>query len=380
MKLGVAGIFKNEFDYILEWIAYHQLAGVDRFFIADNISNDGSSQLLEALDYLGVINRIYFPRIGDGGPQAPAYNHILHRYGSEVDLLGFIDADEFMVSTNDLSLKENLFAFASIEDAGALALNWRNFGSSRRKFKGEGLVIERFLRASQKNHIANRHIKTVLKPSMALRMNIHECILESGRYYSGNLEPTVFEKGTPFEPKTIEVLYDRIRINHYVVKSRQEHIMNKEWKGSGGGSARRQKGEAYFKDHDLNDELDDALACFAGDVKRRIENLRERLSTESPYLCFGKAHVNVMPKVVGGWAVSEFEGPLKIRLLINGEEYLVNVDHERPDVFRKGISNRRHCGFSFRPDRVLTSQDKIEAYIYGTSISAKVNYSLDSAS
>lgn len=376
MRLGVVSIFKNEYDYILEWIAYHQLAGVDSFFIADNISDDGSSQLLEALDYLGVINRLHFPRVGDTGPQVLAYNHILRQYGSEVDLLGFIDADEFLVSTNDLSLKENLLSFASIEDAGALALNWRNYGSSGRKLSGEGLVIDRFLNASKKDHIANRHIKTVLKPSMVQRMNIHECILKSGRYYSGDLSPTIFEKGGSFEPKTKDVIYDRVRINHYVVKSRQEHMMNKARKGSAAGSAGRHKGEAYFKAHDLNDVHDDILTHFSEDIKRTVDGLTEQLTKDSPYLCYGKSHVNVMPEIIGGWAVSEFDGPLKVRLLINGKEHIIDVDGERPDVYRKGLSNRLYCGFSFRPGKILTIDDKIEVYIYGTTIEAQVKYSI----
>ncbi|WP_226662953.1 glycosyltransferase family 2 protein [Microbulbifer aggregans] len=375
MRLGVAAIFKNECDYILEWIAYHQLIGVDRFFIADNVSDDGSSQLLEALDFLGVINRVYFPRVGETGPQAPAYNYILRQYGGEVDLLCFIDADEFIANTNGLSLKENLSAFHAMEDAGALALNWRNFGSSGHKFKGEGLVIERFKQASRKDHPANCHIKTILKPGMVQRMNIHECILESGRYYSPNLEPAVFEKGGACEPKTREVLYDRIRVNHYVVKSRQEHMLKKESKGSGAGSADRGKGEAYFKAHDLNDEFDDALTRYTGDVARGVEVLRSQLAMESPYLCFGKAHVNVMPKLIGGWAVSDLDKPLKVRLLINGKEHLVDVDRERPDLVRKGISGQLYCGFNFRPGRDMTVHDKVEAHIYGSSVKANVIYS-----
>ncbi|MFA0813009.1 glycosyltransferase family 92 protein [Microbulbifer epialgicus] len=380
MKLGIAAIFKNEYDYILEWIAYHKLMGVDNFYIADNVSDDGSSQLLEALDYLGVIKRVHFPRVGDVGPQVPAYNHILNYYGGEVDLLAFIDADEFIVSTNELSLKENLAAFHAIEDAGALALNWRNFGSSGHKVRSAGPVIERFRRASKKDHDFNRHIKTILKPSMVQKMNIHECTLKSGGYYSGNLEPTKFENGAPSEPKTVDVQYNRVRINHYVVKSRQEHIINKQRKGSGAGSAGRQKGESYFRAHDLNDELDDIMSSFVGDVKLVIKEVGEQLETKSPYLCYGKAVVNVTPEIISGWAISEFEGPLKVRLLINEQEHLVKVDCPRPDVLRKGISSHLNCGFRYKPSRVLTPEDKVEAYIYGTFLSAKVHYSFESVS
>ncbi|WP_444935015.1 glycosyltransferase family 2 protein [Microbulbifer sp. JTAC008] len=374
MKFGIAAIFKNEYEYILEWIAYHQLIGVDTFYIADNISDDGSSQLLESLDYLGVIKRVYFPRVGDMGPQVPAYNHILDNYGDEVDLLGFIDADEFIVSTNGMPLKDNLKAFDRIEDAGALALNWRNFGSSGRKFKGEGPVIERFMRASKKDHDFNRHIKTILKPKMTKKMHIHECILHSGRYYNANLEPTVFEDNMEIAPKTAEVTFECLRINHYVVKSRQEHLANKERKGSGAGSSTRRKGEGYFKGHDLNDEEDNTLIDLVPAVNQRVEELRAQVCDKSPYLCRGNAVVNAKPDLIFGWAASEFEGALKLRILINGSEYLVDVNKDRQDVVDRGLSRRLQCGFAFRPPKSLTLKDQVEAYIYGSAVECRVNF------
>ncbi|WNZ57243.1 glycosyltransferase family 2 protein [Microbulbifer sp. MKSA007] len=377
MKFGIAAIFKNEYEYILEWIVYHQLIGVDAFYVADNISDDGTSQLLEALDSLGVINRIYFPRVEDRGPQMPAYNLILNRFGDEVDLLGFIDADEFIVNTQDVNLKDLLSGFNQIEDAGALALNWRNFGSSGHRFKSDGLVIERFTQASKQGHEFNRHIKTILKPPMVEKMHVHECVLKAGCYYSANFQPTEFENGGPNEPKTAQVSYDGLRINHYVVKSRYEHAMKKEHKGSGAGSSTRKKGEAYFKAHDLNDEHDDALLCYVENVKNGVAQLKERIAAETPYLCYGKIFIDVGPDLITGWATAEFAGPIKIRLLINGEEYLVELNRDRPDVVRKGLSQNLKCGFAFKPKKSLSSRDEIEAYIYGTNIAAKVNSRLD---
>ncbi|WHI48555.1 glycosyltransferase family 92 protein [Microbulbifer sp. VAAF005] len=379
MKFGIAAIFKNEYEYILEWIVYHQLIGADAFYIADNISDDGSSQLLEALDSLGVVNRIYFPRVGDHGPQMPAYNMILNRFGDEVDLLGFIDADEFIVTGQDVNLKGLLSDFNQIEDASALALNWRNFGSSGHKFKSDGLVIERFTQASKPEHEFNRHIKTILKPSLVEKMHVHECVLKTGRYYSANFQPTEFENGGSSEPKTTQVIYDGLRINHYVVKSRHEHAIKKENKGSGAGSSTRKKGEAYFKAHDLNDEADDALLCHVESVKNGVVRLKERIAAETPYLCYGKIFVDVGPDLITGWATAEFSGAIKIRLLINGEEHLVELNRDRPDVVRKGLSQNLKCGFAFKPKMSLSNRDEIEAYIYGTKIAAKVNFRLDAS-
>ena len=40
LRLAIGAIFKNEGPYILEWIAFHRAVGVDRFFIADNASDE----------------------------------------------------------------------------------------------------------------------------------------------------------------------------------------------------------------------------------------------------------------------------------------------------------------------------------------------------
>ncbi len=59
--ISIGAIFKNEHPFILEWLAYHISLGVHDFYIADNISTDGSSELLHYLDKAGYIHRIEFP-------------------------------------------------------------------------------------------------------------------------------------------------------------------------------------------------------------------------------------------------------------------------------------------------------------------------------
>ena len=53
-RVAIAAIFRNEHPYVLEWIAHHRALGVAQFYIADNVSDDGTSELLQALDALGA--------------------------------------------------------------------------------------------------------------------------------------------------------------------------------------------------------------------------------------------------------------------------------------------------------------------------------------
>ncbi|TLM80009.1 glycosyltransferase family 2 protein [Microbulbifer harenosus] len=370
---GVAAILKNEADYVLEWLAYHSLIGFGPFFIADNVSDDGTSQLLEALDSLGIISRVFFPRKGDQGPQSAAYTHILRTHGHEVDLLAFIDADEFIVCPNGQSLPDNLRWFYETSDAGALALNWRCFGSSGEVFTKAKPVIERFTRCSEVHHDFNRHIKSLVKPSMVQRMLVHHCELKDGRYYGPDGQLSDFEDSRISAPRTVKVVGDGLRVNHYVVKSRQEHFLKKFSKGSVAGSAGRKKGEVYFKGHDRNECLDDTLLPYVADVKKGIDALKTRLATETPLWAFGSLHLSVKGSVIQGWAKSEFTGALKVRLLINGDEFIVDVDQERPDVVRAGVSDRLLCGFRFRHVRAFTENDEVQASIYGCFMPAVVH-------
>lgn len=72
LRLGIGAIFRNEAPYITEWVAHHRVLGVDQFFIADNDSIDGTSQLLRAMQELGYVHHINFPTPTGQAPQLPA--------------------------------------------------------------------------------------------------------------------------------------------------------------------------------------------------------------------------------------------------------------------------------------------------------------------
>ena len=99
-RLAIGAIIKNEAPYLLEWIAYHRVLGVERFFIADNGSTDGGSPLLAALDAAGLVRHLPFPDRPGERPQLPAYRAILAAHGHEADWIAFIDADEFLAPSS----------------------------------------------------------------------------------------------------------------------------------------------------------------------------------------------------------------------------------------------------------------------------------------
>ena len=51
LKIAVCAIFKDEAPYLLEWIAFHKMVGVDLFVLYDNGSSDGGSDVVRRSDF-----------------------------------------------------------------------------------------------------------------------------------------------------------------------------------------------------------------------------------------------------------------------------------------------------------------------------------------
>ena len=50
-KIAICAIFKDEAPYLLEWLAFHRMIGVDLFVLYDNGSNDGGADRIHASSF-----------------------------------------------------------------------------------------------------------------------------------------------------------------------------------------------------------------------------------------------------------------------------------------------------------------------------------------
>lgn len=375
MKIAIACIVKNEFDYILEWIAYHKkVIGINDFIIADNVSTDGTTQILEALDAIKLINRVHFPRVeADKGIQVSAYNHILEKYGDKYDYIAFVDADEFIVNNSsvpfDKLLKKN--------KPDALALNWRIFGSSGQYYQTHKLTVERFTLASRHDHKFNHHIKTILRPSCVNTMYVHHASLKKGNSYSNanfeevsfiqdlkDFSPSVNNAITPFSNP---ILNDSLYVAHYVVKSKSEHMDKKAIRGSAAGSALRQKGLGYFKGHDLNQVVCLDLFKHKKAVLNEMSNIEELLEKYSYFYKNTRYHLDRIDTQVSGWLSLNKGDKYTLKFLIDDiTEKEFKLDITRKDVCDAGLSSELVCGFSI--DLRPYDKEKLKIWFKGTNI------------
>lgn len=226
--LSVAVILKDEAAYMQEWIELHRLVGVDKFYIYDNGSLDNLKNILAPYINSGIVEYTYWP----GRCRTfEAYNDAVKRSCLKTKWLAIIDADEYIMPVEKATLPEVLKDY---EEFGGLGVNWVLFDGNDHIQKPEGLVIENYNRIRNVDTVGEHHIKTIFNPRLVRFADTHNCTYK-GKYYTvdENKKPI----GNPFPAEhwmsaynhikhavTQEPSINKIRINHYWCKSKEEYI------------------------------------------------------------------------------------------------------------------------------------------------------------
>lgn len=238
--LSVCAIAKNEGPYFKEWLDWHIGKGVDRFYIYDNDSTDGTRDILEPYIQQGIVHYKYWP--GER-QQLAAYDDCLEEHRFDSRWIAFIDLDEFIVPVQDDTIPEFLHRF---DGFAAVEVNWLIYGSGGQEHKSPGTVMERFKCHSVPTHRLNRQVKSIVDPRRVYTMiGCHEAARISGRAADSHGQP-IRKHFREREPQQ-----DVIRINHYAVRSREE-FAEKQARGRASGTQRVVK-DGYFNQYDLND-------------------------------------------------------------------------------------------------------------------------------
>ena len=258
-ELAITAILKNEAPYIKEWIEFHKLVGVQKFYLYDNESTDNIKEILKPyIDSKEVIYK-YFP---GKHAQIAAYQDSIHKNATKVKYMAFIDIDEFITPIKHNTIPEFIEYFEKKinHKIDAVGINWVMHGFNGHRTKPEGLVCENFFKCDYKTEV-NKHIKSIVNPrSVIVANNPHFCIHKPGSRIVNCNGENIF--GPFSDPYT-----DEIYINHYWTKSHEEYMI------------RCQKGKA---DHSIPTPLkyeSDYLSINNNDsMDRFIPLLKEKLS------------------------------------------------------------------------------------------------------
>lgn len=284
-RLGVAAVIKNELDALQEWFAFHLAVGVEHFIIADAGSSDGSYAYLRELSRLGLVTLVRRWGVDDSAGEPSAYLSLLAACPTRLDIVAFIDTDEFLLPLDEDSTQDNpaisekystsntpqpsglriwLGEIFSDPEVSALALNSACFGSSGERFRGDGLVIERFTQRSSRTFRYNRFYKSVVRPSRVSHFdNERHATLNTGHYVNSKGAPLQLVEGRSGVSR--RVCWQGARINHYAVKSVEEFVLGQVLQRTGSVLTATQD-DAYFSRFDRNGRECYAAQAWASHV------------------------------------------------------------------------------------------------------------------
>lgn len=375
MNVGIGAIFRDECEYILEWLAWHHLAGFRDFYVADNGSTDGTLALLEALELEGYIYLLYQPVLPQNA-QIKAYERILQVAVGNADAIYFIDADEFIChdSFEDGEEFRATQALLTPPQVGALALTWRLFGSSGKADFENKPVVERFTRYA--SYGSSRLVKSAVKIPFVQSVSVHYARLHDNVAYVDASGSIIDDFITYKDNNKIKAVVSGMRdsacstglmINHYVIKSKQEFLEKKVKRGDAMLGTDFKRSMDFFNEHDRNEhdfQIPDEKIIR---LKSLMATMQQDLDDATPLSRQLRGHVDMLneSKLIGWLVDSEgHSNDLVVNVFVNGE-YVgsTSVGYFRADLKEKGISVEGMSGFTWNHAKLLNTGDVVQVRV-----------------
>jgi hypothetical protein len=252
--------FKNEASYLREWIEYHRLVGVERFYLYNHWSTDAYRHILEPYirDGIAVLHQW---RRWKAHPSAAM--HCVRTYRDDAQWIAFIDADEFLVPRTAPNIPVLLDRFT---DFPGLALHRITFGSSGHVTMPRGLVLENYFQCAPVTHHLNQLVKCVVNPREVVDTP------STHLFHYRNDASAVNEKREPVRGiRPEQVTADDLCIFHYFCKSREEGE-RKCARGHLDWTPRRTMEQWEGHDRECSSAIDRTMERF-------LPSLRQRMTT-----------------------------------------------------------------------------------------------------
>jgi hypothetical protein len=234
----IVGCMKNEAPYIVEWVAYHRAMGVDNFLIYTNGCEDGTDEILDRLQEMGVLQHRLNDDWKGNSPQQYALNRSLKEPVIEnADWIIHIDVDEFINVRCGNGTLDDFFARAP--DATNVAMTWRMFGHNDVRALSDDFVIDQFDACAPKfcpkPHTVwgfktmFRNIGAYAKISCHRPNKLAEDFRDKVKWVNGSgqdMTREVAENGWRNSKKTIG--YDLLQLNHYALRSAESFMIKRQ--------------------------------------------------------------------------------------------------------------------------------------------------------
>ncbi len=230
---------KNEGPFILEWLAYHRVIGVNDFLIYTNDCTDGTDTMLDLLQQKGLVQHRDNPfRSTDLKPQHAALQAaeaepVVQNCGWGICM----DVDEFInIRIGDGTLGT---LYAAMGDANMISLTWRLFGNGNRHGYVDQPIIEQFTECAaeltRKPHQAwgfktlFRNLDIYKKLGVHRPKGLRPDLWGKIRWLNGSGKPQPTEMFRNGWRSTIDSYgYDWVQLNHYAVRSVESFLVKRD--------------------------------------------------------------------------------------------------------------------------------------------------------
>jgi hypothetical protein len=267
--LAICAIYRDEAQYLREWVAFHRLVGVERFYLYNNCSIDTHENALAPFIEDGTVMVEDWHRFP---AQIQAYDHCLKARRDDARWIAFIDVDEFLFSPTGQPVAELLVEYERWPGVG---VNWAVFGACGHRTRPPGLVVESYTRRTADPGI-NRHIKSIADPKRVRAFSMpHSFMYFDGLTVDENKRPIT---GPPFST-TEDVSFSRLRINHYSTKSEEEY---RRKLGRGPADSSKPKSELMNETdisrrlQKLDEVTDEAIQIYLPELRKALEEADAR--------------------------------------------------------------------------------------------------------
>ncbi len=234
----IVGCMKNEAPYIIEWVAYHRAIGIDNFLIYTNGCEDGTTEILDRLQAMGILEHRNNDDWEGNSPQQHALNCALEEpVIKNAEWIIHIDVDEFMnVRCGNGTVQDFL---AAVPDATNVAMTWRLFGHNGVTELSDDFVIEQFDACAPK-FCPKPHtvwgFKTMFKNIGAYeKISCHrpnkldKDFEDRVKWVNGSgkeMTREVAKNGWRSSKKSIG--YDLLQLNHYALRSAESFLIKRQ--------------------------------------------------------------------------------------------------------------------------------------------------------
>lgn len=229
-QIAAYAMFQNEAEWLKEWIEYHQLIGIEHFYLFDNGSTDNFEEILKPYIKKGLVELYHYSYIGQSQREFLDIQFNLNMQAIELakyeaKWLAIIDIDEFIVPLQTDSL---LTLLKNYETYGGLYANWLMFGTSNiQKIPQHVLMIEAL------NQCAVSPVpvgKSIVRPERVSGCTNPHYMKYKSPYFHVNTDHQFFEK------INCPVADNQLLIFHYYTRD-IDHLLNvkiprrKKWMG-----------------------------------------------------------------------------------------------------------------------------------------------------